>query len=245
MRGLLEILRTDAERQKFEARVVLVCGLWTAPRAWAPFASFLAHRGWSSVAVGRARAAGARDLLRSLLDLCSHESTPPFVVGHDAGGTLALYLENVRAVVCLAPLPYGTSWPHPVLRSWRYRLGRRLFRRARPPRRTASEVLEIPPGCLLPETTDWSASLRSLPPPPRGETPRLVLLGGRDPCVPAAFWRERATLLGAELETVEESGHGLPWNAHWPDVVSRVHRWMVRQGGEELLLLRGDEDLRE
>ncbi len=241
-----------AEREKFAAPLVLLHGFWMGPRAWAHAAGYLAHRGWTSyvpdlrpcwrIARWSAAMSTAREFVCAL-------GSRPIVLGQDFGALLALHLSPVRLAVGIAPLQAGrgaTSLPH--FRGLRARLASRLGRAIRPTQRCIDEVLVGPdPDSLLPLPARWRLELAQLQvgagAPP--EVPRLVAAGTADPCTPQRFLETLARELGATLILYPGAPHALLNGAQWLAILDDVHRWIVHQVGEELMLLRGDEDLRE
>jgi alpha-beta hydrolase superfamily lysophospholipase len=88
--------------------------------------------------------------------------------------------------------------------------------------------------------------LAALPrPAPRHDVPRLVVAGGHDPCGRPVELERLAAEIGADYQCHPDADHALPFGPLWETVAAGVHRWLIRTLGESLLLLRGDEDLRE
>jgi hypothetical protein len=75
--------------------------------------------------------------------------------------------------------------------------------------------------------------------------PRLLIAGGDDPCCSAAEAQSLAARAGAEISLHPRLRHDLPYGASWQSIAGELHRWLVRRLGESVVLLRGDEDLRE
>jgi len=156
---------------------------------------------------------------------------------------------STRAAVALAPPPIGgAAREHPIFHGMRARLARWLGRPLLPSRAQAATLLGVvDSGLLVPEPVEWVEDLvhvetRGLG---TGDAPRLVLAAGADACVPVTAVRRLASEIGADFGVQEEATRALPFGPVWEAVVSDVHRWIVRRLGEPLLLLRGDEDLRD
>lgn len=234
-----------AEFDKYTAPLLLLHGLWTDASMWRPAASFLAHRGWNAYAL-RWRGAGTTwsDLFERV-QRAAAELGAPVVIGHDLGALLALHLGGTRAAVAISPLPCGAGAPpHPLALSVAARLAR--WRRApfTPSRSASVRVLGTDATALVADASAWFDEITRAPAAPaHAGTPRLLVAGDADVCLPGAERDRMAEQFGAEIRSYAGAGHELPHGRHWQAVTADVHRWLVRRLGESLLVLRGDEDL--
>jgi len=235
--GPMMVEMSDAESAKFTAPLVLVHGLWDEPRSWRPFTSFLSHRGWRCHSVGwpqevRESLAGRTDALRRAIAELDEQ---PIVIGHDLGGLLALRTADLaRAVVALAPLVPAEVSAGPMAAlsaagSWLQRLsggdraaGRKLS--AAYPIGGAKE-----PGALLDALASEAAE-----PAVAADAPRLVISGDADPLIPTAAASALAEAHGADFEAVRGE-HALHVKEGWEAHVGRVHRWLIKSQGQDLL----------
>jgi pimeloyl-ACP methyl ester carboxylesterase len=76
--------------------------------------------------------------------------------------------------------------------------------------------------------------------------PILILAGDQDPLVSPSAFEETASVLGGRLLTFPRHGHLLMAEAEGQKMVRAVHRWLVQELGEEVLLaqLRPDAEPR-
>ena len=257
--GQVAIESIAAESPKFSAALLFVHGLWCTPGVWRRFMGFFAHRGWTSYALhlrghaGTASApgvaAGYADCVRDVGDVIAACDAPPVLVGHDLGGLLALAsAPRARAVVALAPVvPRQLSAAaHPLLSSWRMRLA---MRRARPlpaPRggMGAAYFGADPPGGTTPESSAVARELArgEIALPPRTAVPTLIVAGTADPFAPARDVERLAAHVGAEVRRIEGGPHAMPWAPGWEQRVGEIHRWLIQTLGDDLLLMREEDD---
>ncbi len=235
--GPLTAELTEAERAKFTAPMVLVHGLWDESRSWRRFTGFLRHRGWRCIVVGwpedgdrRSLAACEHALGRALDQL----GEPAVLVGHDLGGLLALRMAaRTRAAVALAPLiPHAAT----VLQgagSWLERRRGVSLSPGRSLRDAYPVARRNEPASLLAEIATGGAGE---PETNRGLAPRLVLAGSTDAIVPPNAARDFAAAGGNDIEVVA-GGHALHLDDGWEDRAAIMHRWLIRNLGEELLAL--------
>jgi pimeloyl-ACP methyl ester carboxylesterase len=189
-----------------------------------------------------AGAAAVQDVQALITDLRAGLATleaPPVIVGHDLGAVIAQHCAGAsRALVSLAPLilPPEADAARQVLRDSGGMLARLLGRVGRAPRGRwkgsyeAGDAEESP--ALLRRLIEQPPPL---PPPPR-DLPCLVMAGKEDPVTPAASAQALAAAIGAEIEIVP-GGHLLPNGPGWEDRVSRLHRWLIKRLGADLLAL--------
>ena len=258
--GPLVIETIEAQSPKFTAPLLLIHGLWCTAAVWRQFMGYLAHFGWSChavnlrghagselpVPIGRVRFADYLDDVRLAIAACAAR---PVVLGHDLGGLLALHCTaTVPAVVALAPvLPQSMmTGANPALSTLRARLA---MWRSRP--------LPVPRGRLgcgyfaprAPEgmAPDYGTVARELTHgdlrfPVGTGTPQLVLAGTADAFSPPRDVERLARYTGATFRQLEGAGHALPWEPRWENRVNEIHRWLIQQLGESLLMMREEEE---
>ncbi len=237
--GSLRAEHTRGEGGKFTAPIVLVHGLWETAAAWRPFVGFLSHRGWDCFALHLGGAESVAMLRADLQDAIAALDTAPVLIGHDLGALLALDVAaHARAVVALAPLvlpPVSSAPPEALARAGNW-ISRWRGRALAPPHgrwRTDYDSRAVPaPAALVRE-------LRARPWPvaPLGaRVPALVFAGAQDAVTDPAAAQALAAAVGAPCE-IGDGGHALAVAPGWEVRVSRIHRWAVRELGEELLAL--------
>lgn len=252
--GELVMEVTGTPSPKFAAPLLLVHGLWCTADVWRRWVGFLAHRGWSCHALnlrGRLGAPRAEKLADYEEDICGAVAgmeAPPVIIGHDLGGLLALRVAaRACAVVALAPwIPPGSgaTSTRELLGAWGT-LKLSLQRVLSAPRGSRGRAYWGDPKLsLVAEPTAVVRTLFSerISLPPSTSTPTLVVAGGRDPFVPRISVERLSQAIGAALLVDEEAGHPLPVEAGWEHRVGRVHRWIVQELGDPLLLLRGESE---
>ena len=249
----------DPESPRYATDLLLLHGAWSGPSIWGRVAAAMAQRGWrchlldlraataggGPAGAGRAWGAAAREAIAGL-------EGPPIAIGHGAGALLALELAadaSVRAAVAASPLAEGTRPLLSLPERWRMRLLGGLL--APPPpghpvfsglvaedaaRIAASMVAE--PASIA-RWIDRAATSVQAP-----AVPALVLAQEDDPLARPVAVEVLARGLGAEFATLP-GGHFAPAGNRIDAWATRVHRWIVQRAGGDLLLLRGDEDLRE
>lgn len=244
----------EAENERYAASLLFVHGLWAGPQLWRGFAQGFAHRGWRCLLLdGRARdseAIGFEGWRRSVESAVAGLDGPVVVVGHDAGGLIALSMAErgeVAAAVSVAPLLGGVASLLGLATRARGRLGMGW---AEPPdgdhpyRETASAQARASIDALLaPEPAGRPASLRGrVLTPGAPVVPTLLVAQEDDTVVPGDL--VEITGAGIAAESIRLPG------GHWAMLEGRpdpwimpVHRWLIRRLGPSLLLLRGDEDL--
>jgi pimeloyl-ACP methyl ester carboxylesterase len=243
------------ENARYNARLVLVHGLWTAAWLWRHFASFLAHRGWEVVAAdlrGRPQSRPARiarvtfsDYFADLTDILSTDEPPAVVIGHDVGGLLALEAAAnlpVRAAVALAP-PLPGSLTEEFRRV--LRRGGGVLRRALPPPDALTPDAAIDAAHLRPDSRRVArALLAGELSPARPVVPAAIVAGLRDAWIDAGALEEWAGRIGAAFLTRDAAHYGLAMRG-FERQVDAIHRWLVSVLGADLLKLTGSEDLEE
>jgi pimeloyl-ACP methyl ester carboxylesterase len=232
------------EGPRYGASLVFLPGLWSSAQVWKPVASFLAHRGWAGTLLDDVRAGGGGIAARADR-VAAHSralASPPILVGHDAGATIALAAAGrvaVRALVLVSPLVPGARGTHALTwsRGLPWALVRRrpvgtpggavgaAFAKGRPPDASAASPGEDPR--LLAELSRRRRDARPLPMPPT-----VVLRGGTDPFVSPDDARGLASSLDADLQEIPERGHWLIAPPAWQDCAGRIHRWLIQRLGE-------------
>lgn len=246
---VVDVVRAEASR--FRHPLLLVHGLWTGGWIWRDLASYLAHRGWDAWIPSFLSASAAPDLAsrrRALLEVCRELSTPPVVIAHDAGIVVADALAadaTPAAVVAIAPISFDGSRALRHPRFWGARLG---ARRVTPPRKgaAAAMVSGVSEADLPSLRTDSGAYFRALarrdPPVGAAGGPGLVVISGRDPAVSLGYCERVATGRGWDVERHDASGHFPMLGGSAVPLADRVHRWLVRSIGADLLAWADDEE---
>ncbi len=224
---------TEAERAKFTAPLVLVHGLWDDPKSWRRFMGFLSHRGWRCIAVGwqdeqRSSLDSRQDALQRAVEQLEDR---PVLIGHDLGGLQAMRVPQLRAAVAIAPLVSSSGRALGDSGTWMQRL--RATARE-PGRKLAADYpagRHIEPLSVLAEL---EAATREAP--TEAAVPRLMIAGADDRLAPPDAVRPLAAGYGAELEIVA-GRHALHLEDGWEAPASIIHKWLIRNLGEELLAL--------
>lgn len=245
----------EPESERYRADLVFLHGLWAGSWVWRAAAAGFAHRGWRCVLIDASGAAASSSLAaafeRALRELPERDAKP-VVVGHDAGALIALDLAargEVRGAVAIAPLLEGLR---PLLtRGRRTMLRLRRWGAEPPPPR------EHPYFAGLSEAAgaELHAALAPEPVARLREVERLTEPAA--PAVPALLVAQQGDAVATTL-LVEICARGIEADfqrgagGHWPmlgervdDWVTVIHRWLIKRVGHGLLLLRGDEDLRD
>lgn len=252
--GPLRAEVVDPESAKFTAPLLLLHGLWSTPRIWRPFTSYLAHRGWLSVVpylqLPEPHSASVATYEAAVGELIAALPGVPVIVGHDFGAFVALRLAgSAAAVVALAPLVLPPHGPAPrALRdagNWIDRLTRadRPLRAPRGRWRSSYPPLDTPTHEPAPLIRELTRGRFDLPTSVAGVA-TLVVAGDQDRVTPPDTARALAGHIGAEMRVESAAGHALPMDVGWDQRVSAVHRWIVHAVGKRLLALF-DESLEE
>lgn len=254
-----EMTAIEPESPRYACDLLFLHGLWSGPALWTAVAAGLAHRGWRCLSLDLRAATGAAPGARGLsvwLETARAAvrslDASPVVIGHDVGGLIALALaaQGVpRAAIAVAPLLDGAatlvSGPRRLLARW-------LNVPVEPPPPDHAAFARLKPESrdrlrarLQAEEGSSVASLRDpalLPQEPA--VPTLLVAQRDDPVVSPFLVQLSARGIGAESLT-------LP-GGHWPMMeepvdlwTTQIHRWIIRRAGGSVLLLRGDEDLRD
>jgi len=171
---------------------------------------------------------------------------PPVLLGHDLGGLLALSCATAgRAVVALAPVvPGAVAGTHRG--AWRSRLAFWRPGLLPPPcgGLAADYFGQRLPGGTTPESRRLARQLAAddLHLPPSPGLPKLLIVGEADAVCPPHDAERLASQVGADCCRLEGIGHALPWDTGWERRVVQIHRWLVQQLGESLLVPPEEEE---
>ncbi len=239
----VDVVRAEASR--FRHPLLLVHGLWTGGWIWRGFSAYLAHRGWDVwIPSLLDTEGGPLDLARrsrALVAVCRELPAAPVVVTHDAGLALADVLAAelaLPAIVAIAPLVLSPTmvWRRP--RWWSARVG---VRPLSPPGPSDAEplllgLLDDDVRRLRPDSGALlrGVSVRSLT---RGwhAMPGVIVAVDGDRAVALSDCRHVARVRGWELEVHDDPGRFPMLGASAPRLADRVHRWLVRALGADLL----------
>ena len=242
----------EPENGRYRSDLLFVHGLWTTAEIFRPAALGFAHRGWRCEMLDLREGGG--DALEGWCEaLAAHVATlesPPVLVGHDAGGLVALAVAErtpVRAVVASAPLLGGMPSVHPALPVWWARLRGATL----PPPLPDHPAWAIASqkgrarlaAALVHERARLVASVRGpLATPGRPRVPAVLVGYEGDALVSRHLVEITARGIEADFAGLP-GGHYAMLEEPWDAWMSPVQRWLVRNAGEDLLELRGDEDL--
>lgn len=224
------------EGPRYVRSLVFVPGLWTPAAAFRPLASFLAHRGWAGV-IADAGASGG--VARRAADVAAFAATlgaPPVVVGHDAGGLIALEAARrapLAGVVWLAPIGPRPRRLSRLLGTWRVAAAVLTGGALAAPSGPAALALfadPAPRGLLPVEAAELVRDvLRARAPAAPAALPLAILATASDPVA------AEAVLPGAERLDVAAPGRWLLGAAAWRVTAGVLHRWLVQRLGAENL----------
>jgi pimeloyl-ACP methyl ester carboxylesterase len=221
------------EGARYAHSLVFIPGLWTRAEALRPVASFLGHRGWAGLIVEPGRTAGVAAAAADVTEVARGLPNPAILVGHDAGGLIALAAAGrpeVAGVVWLAPLEPPARDLTRILGAWRLAaslLGRRDVAR---PLGEAGDVLFGPTPADGLREREAVAFVRDVvrgrrPVPPATGPPMAVVVGERD------RMGARVAVAGARRLVVEGAGRWLLGGERWQAVAGTIHRWLVHELG--------------
>ena len=243
----------EPENGRYAADLVFLHGLWTTSDIWQPAALGFAHRGWRCHLLDLRGDGTADDLeqwCQTAAGFMEGLENPPVLIGHDAGALVALALAErslPRAVVADAPLLTGPPQLQPRLAALVAR-----WRNAKLPPPSATEPM-VQTGAsagqarvlnaLTPEAARLVSSLEGKAKRPgRPLVPTALIASPEDPVVPESL--AAITAQGIEAEYLKRTGGHFGMLEEPYDLwLSLVQRWLVLRAGQDLLLLRGDEDL--
>jgi pimeloyl-ACP methyl ester carboxylesterase len=243
---MLETTPIRAESPRYGASLVFLPELWAPARIWLPVASFLGHRGWEGQLVELRQAGGLEERVAGVVDLARKLPGPPVLIGHGAGGVVALEAARAGpavAVVMVAPLDPGSAPVRVLTRRWETIAALLLGRRIAPPGAAAFGSLPATVASQLDAETTRAVLdvVRGRPLSPVGPgLPLLVAAGPRDPLLPADAAAALAARLMAEHLVIPDAAHWPLVEAGWQVTVDLLHRWLVRRLGEPLLELHAE-----
>jgi len=239
-----------AEPARFRHPLLLLHGLWTGNWIWRELAAHLANRGWESWAPSLLReglAPGQDQRVLELIEACRSMAAPPVIVAHGAAVTTARILARdvgTPAIVALSP------WVAPV----RGRLGLLLDRTFRgaalfaanvPPPRPPNPLIagiESRVAELRPDSAAFVRATIGAMDSEAGGPPGLVLVGQKDPAITVAAAERFAASVGWSSDVHETAGHFPMLGRESARLADRLHRWIVRTTGQEMLLWDEDAD---
>jgi predicted alpha/beta hydrolase family esterase len=241
-----------AESSRFRHPLLMIHGLWTGAWIWRQFSGYLAHRGWDAFVpsfLAEGRAPAARDRLQLLRELSQTWSAPPVIVAHDAGVATAVALARAIGAPALVAITPLTLDARPgVFRHPQFLLARIMAARVRPPRGGTARVLLEGLGdgtdLLRPDSGPFFRHVLS------GRAglgndearPGLVLCSRNDAVTTVSAAEVMARRYGWSFDVHETVGHFPMLAPGWEDLADRVHRWLVRAIGADLLTWLDDED---
>jgi pimeloyl-ACP methyl ester carboxylesterase len=245
----------EPESERYRADLVFLHGLWADAAIWRAAAAGFAHRGWRCVLVDAPADTASHGLapsFESALRAVPGRETKPIVIGHDAGALVALDLAArglVRGAVAVAPLVEGLA--HLLPRRQRALLPLRRWGAVPPPPAEHPYFMGIPPAArdelrarLVAEPVARLRELERLTEPAAPAVPAVLVAQQADAVATTLFIEVCAR--GIEADFQRASG------GHWPmleervdDWITQIHRWIIKRVGHGLLMLRGDEDLRD
>jgi hypothetical protein len=219
---------------------------------WRGLGGYLAHRGWEGHAVDvRSIAGGIADRAAAVAAFARRLPAPPILVGHDAGGIIALAAAAqapIAAIALIAPLVPGRPEMQGLVSRWGMLAALLRGRPVSPPTGRAVGLLvgDLPPSARLPIEAqlgpDSAAAIldvvrRRVDPAPAGGRPAIVLAGDRDPLLASGAAAAFAEGVGAEHRVLSDAGHWPLAGPGWQRTVDVLHRWLVQRLGESLLEL--------
>lgn len=233
------------EGPRYATSLLFVPGLWASPEAMQPIAGFLGHRGWEGLVVDlEGVPGGLADRADAIVGALPRRPEPMVLIGHDAGGLLALEVARrvpVRALVLLAPIVPGARELRRLISPWavlRMLLGGSEIACPQGPARAAllgttrpAALRSAEPGQAVVDVIRGRVDVA-----PTGG-PTLLVRGETDTLLSPGDLRQLAGRLNAEVVTISGCGRWLLDGPRWQACVGAVHRWLVQTLGEELLEL--------
>jgi pimeloyl-ACP methyl ester carboxylesterase len=197
-----------------------------------------------------------QDCVSDLKQVIRAAEFPPVLVAHDLGGLIARRAaaeESLSGLILLASLPPKEALPEPPPRALRllrlkyapllflqtpFRIEEKDFRKhwlnALPPAAHPEAFRSLVPDSahLIREFFDRGVDLDS------GSVrfPVLVVAPGEDRIAPPAALRQFAERIGAEFCACDGHGHWIMGEDGGEEAVRDMHRWIVKNAGEKILL---------
>ena len=238
-----------AESARFRHPLLLVHGLWTGAWIWRGFAAYVAHRGWDSWAptlLDDPETADATARLDRLRDVVRDLDEPPIVVTHDAGLVTAARLgadAEFPAVVALNPVLSPVDVGEPQCFRWpQFWYARWFGERVAPPAGSMARRLVAGTGVSSEWRADSAAFFRDVATSRSALLPEsfaaagLIVASTGDPMLSSAGAADLARRRGWSYEASDAPGHFPMLQPGWEGLADRIHRWIVRTLGEDLLL---------
>jgi pimeloyl-ACP methyl ester carboxylesterase len=238
---MLEATPIRAESPRYGTSLLFLPELWAPGRIWLPVASFLGHRGWEGQLVELRQAGGLEERIAGVADLARRLPAPPVLIGHGAGGVVALEAARTGpavAALLVAPLDPGSAPVRVLTRRWGAVTALLLGRRMSPPDAAAFGSLPASVAAQLDADTTRAVLdiVRGHALTPVGpDIPVLVAGGARDPLLPADAAAALAGRLAAEHLVIPDAAHWPLVESGWRGTVDLLHRWLVRRLGEPFL----------
>ncbi|HYV58086.1 MAG TPA: alpha/beta fold hydrolase [Candidatus Nitrosopolaris sp.] len=234
-----------AEAARYTTSLLFLPGLWAGPELWRGVATYLAHRGWEGGLADLRTATGdIASRAQQVADYAAGLPAPPVLIGHDAGGLVALAAARrgpSAAVVLVAPFAPGRAVERAMTLGIAPLLA--LLRRRPVPApegwRAARLLGDLPGAARVQLGADDPAAIWDLTSHralvPAVKVPTLLVVGDRDPLLPLPAARALAATVSAEEGVVEGAGHWPHVGPTWSALVNLVHRWLIQRLGEPLL----------
>lgn len=243
----VDVVRANPAR--FRHPLLLLHGLWTGSWIWRDLVAHLANRGWEAWVPSLLDATFApsqEHRVGALTELCRAMSAPPVIVAHDAAVSTAVILGRaVRAPAIVALAPWSSPNGRLSLLADRSLRGAVLFARTIPPPHGGHPLLAGIESRLPELQPDSAAFVRATCAGFSREAegpPGLVLAGRTDPAVSTEAARRLASTLEWSCDVHETAGHFPMLTGEAARIADRIHRWIVRTTGPEMLLWGEDED---
>lgn len=229
-----------AEHAKFASPLLLVPGQDPRSSGWRAFAGALGHRGWTSFLLDLPRQPPiGREAWESLLQQgIEAAGTPPILIGHELGASLAL-ASNLPRLATVALSPYlarpdrrrqpGSRWP-----GWWPAWLRRgaSSSRSRPGEGSPAPGMESLLASL-PAAASSALSART--------EPTLLLVSRQQAPHPPS--EEGSLPGGGSVEWLEfDASEVAPGGPGWEAQTGLIHRWLIRRLGEDVLLWLDEEE---
>jgi pimeloyl-ACP methyl ester carboxylesterase len=219
------------EGPRYARPLVFVSGLWTPATMLRPFASSLAHRGWAGTIADAGGRGGVAERAVDVVDLAGRLEAPPIVIGHDAGGLIALEAARrttLAAVVWLAPIPARPRELTRLLGTWRVAAAVLRGRDLGTPRGPAALALfgdAAPVGLAARESVALVRDVLRGEAPVPPSLPLALVAAARDPLA------GRVSVPGADVLALDVGGRWLLGAEAWQATAGAVHRWLVQRLG--------------